>query len=201
MNKTLILLAGYPATGKSYLCSKIRKRFPQFSALSQDNIKEKLWDQYGFNNQEEKTALEMKSWELFYTILDKEMEKSKMLISDYPFSEKQKDRLRALALKYGYQVITIRLICDIDVLYQRSRMRDLNPDRHLGHLVSIYHKGDELENRNEADCFISYDIFRERCRERGYDKFELGYLIEIDVTDYERIDYSQVIGEIERLLL
>ena len=49
MKKTLILLAGYPATGKSYLCSQICSKHPEFRILSQDELKEGLWDQYGFD--------------------------------------------------------------------------------------------------------------------------------------------------------
>ena len=66
MGKTIILLAGDPATGKSYFCNKIRGQYPQFRVISQDAIKERLWDEYGFDSVEEKTALEMQSWEMFY---------------------------------------------------------------------------------------------------------------------------------------
>lgn len=79
MKKTIILLAGYPATGKSYLCNKICSRYPEFHILSQDELKEKLWDQYGFNNMEEKTALEMKSWECYYEQMDQRMKRESSL--------------------------------------------------------------------------------------------------------------------------
>ena len=48
MKKTIVLLAGYPATGKSYLCNKILEKLPDFLIVSQDDMKEKLFDQYGF---------------------------------------------------------------------------------------------------------------------------------------------------------
>ena len=50
MKKTIVLLAGYPATGKSYLCNKILEKLPDFLIVSQDDMKEKLFDQYGFDN-------------------------------------------------------------------------------------------------------------------------------------------------------
>ena len=158
MKKTLILLAGYTATGKSYLCSQICSKHPEFRILSQDELKEGLWDQYGFDNMEEKTVLEMKSWELYYEKMDQEMEAGEQIISDYPFSEKQKGRICALAEKNRYQVVTFRLVGDIDTLYQRSRGRDLAPDRHLGHLVSRYHKGDSMEDRSRADCLVTQEV-------------------------------------------
>ena len=46
MKKTIVLLAGYPATGKSYLCNKILEKLPDFLIVSQDDMKEKLFDQY-----------------------------------------------------------------------------------------------------------------------------------------------------------
>ena len=123
-----------------------------------------------------------------------------MLISDYPFSEKQKGRLSDLAEKNKYQMITIRLTGDIDILYERSRSRDLDPSRHLGHLVSKYHLGDEMEDRSKADCIVTHDIFRERCMTRGYDTFELGALIEIDATDYRKIKYTEILEKVGSLL-
>ena len=60
MKETMILLAGYPATGKSYLCKQILEKYPQFQVISQDDMKEALWDEYGFDNMEEKTKLEGK---------------------------------------------------------------------------------------------------------------------------------------------
>lgn len=196
MKKTLILLAGYPATGKTYLCNKILEIFPDFAVVSQDEMKEGLWDQYGFSNLEEKTKLENQAWHQYYDCLEKHMEQSNGIISDYPFSEKQKGKLNVISKKYQYQVITIRLVGDIDVLYERSRERDLKPDRHLAHLVSCYQKGDTMKDRSKADCLVTKEIFRERCENRGYDTFELGHLISLDVTDYHKINYSQIIEKI-----
>lgn len=76
----------------------------------------------------------------------------------------------------------------------------MDPDRHLGHLVSCYHAGDRMEDRSHADCLVTHEIFRERCLTRGYDKFELGHLLEIDVTDYEKIDYPGILKQLHELL-
>jgi predicted kinase len=200
MKKSMILLAGYPATGKSYLCNKILERFGDITVVSQDELKEGIFDQYGFRNMEEKVALEMKSWEQYYKDVAKEMEKGNIIISDYPFSEKQKGKLQALSEQYEYQMITIRLLGDIDTLYERSRKRDLAQSRHLSHLVSSYQKGDVMEDRTQADCLVTYDVFVDRCKNRGYDTFQLGYLIEMDVTDFTKIDYNAVLNELGEVL-
>lgn len=69
MKKTIVLLAGYPATGKSYLCHKILEKLPDFVVVSQDEMKEKLFDQYGFDNMEEKVQIENKSWTMYYGVV------------------------------------------------------------------------------------------------------------------------------------
>lgn len=200
MKKTMILLTGYPATGKSYMCRQILQAHPGMVVVSQDDMKEQLWDAYGFDSMEEKTALETQSWAAYYQTVEAEMEKGSLLISDYPFSDKQKGRLEALAQAHGYQFITIRLTGDIDTLYQRSRQRDLDPSRHLGHLVSRYHKGDVMADRSQADCFVTLDVFRQRCLTRGYDTFCLGHLIAVDATDFSRIDYPRIVARVTALM-
>jgi hypothetical protein len=128
------------------------------------------------------------------------MDKSDSIISDYPFSEKQRGRLASLAEHFGYEVITIRLTGDIDKLYERSRKRDLDPSRHLGHMVSCYHKGDVMEDRSQADCLVTYEIFLDRCLHKGYDKFQLGHLIDVDATEFSNIDYPAILKEIGAVL-
>lgn len=107
---------------------------------------------------EEKVAIENQSWEQYYEVMEEDLKNGDSIISDYPFSVKQKDKIKNLAEKYEYQVVTFRLIGDLEVLFKRSQKRDLDPKRHLSHLVSRYHKGDVLEDRSKADCLVTYDI-------------------------------------------
>lgn len=200
MKKTLILLAGYPGTGKSYLANLILEKFPSIQFLSPDELKEKNWDQYGFNNLAEKETLIQKSWEEYYQIMSEKFQQSISLISDYPFSGKQKEKLRRLTDQSGYQVITIRLIAELDVLYERQKLRDLDHSRHLGHILLRYHKENVTINHKSADKLVDYQEFIKRCTTRGYGEFSLGELIEVDVTDFSLVDYDQLLIELEKLL-
>lgn len=197
---TLILLAGFPATGKSYLANLIVERHPAFEIVSQDELKEAAWDEHGFNSYEERAVLEMAAWETYYASLEDRMAAGALVMSDYPFSEKQRPRIEEMARRLGCRVITVRLLGDLDVLYERSRARDLAQSRHLGHMVSCYHKGDVLEDRAQADGFLSRETFMERCTTKGYDSFVLGDLIELDVTDYSQVDYPAVLDRIDELM-
>ncbi|CAM4360094.1 AAA family ATPase [Saccharibacillus endophyticus] len=198
MEKVLILLAGLPGTGKTFLGERLQERFGAFGKISLDTLKEAEFDRYGFANMQEKRMLEQRSWAQYYELMDKHMQAGRNILSDYPFSDKQKPCLTYLAAKYGYRVLTIRLIGDLDALYQRQRRRDLDHSRHLGHLVSVYSPGQRLADRSRADQLLSYEEFVKRCTTRGYDTFALGQLYELDVTDYAKVDYSGLMEGIKQ---
>ena len=58
MKKYLILIAGCPATGKSYLIREIKTMLPTVFTITPDEGKEMLADAIGFHSKEEKKALE-----------------------------------------------------------------------------------------------------------------------------------------------
>lgn len=202
MKKSLILLAGYPATGKTYLTNQIIKRHPNaFSTIAPDDIKEEVWDEIGFDNADEKALVELEVWRRYYARLEESFADGKQVITEYPFSNKQKPTLEVLAERYGYDVLTVRLVGDPRVIYARSYARDLSQDRHLGHLVTHYHRGDVLEDRTQADALVTLDVFLDRCAHKGYDKFCMGELIEVDATDVASIDYPTLLSRIDAFLL
>ena len=99
-----------------------------------------------------------------------------------------------MAAKHHYAVITIRLEADIKVLYDRQRKRDLSDPRHLGHLMNHYHRGDTLENISETpDGMPTFEVFSNRVQDRGYQTFQLGQLIRVDVNDYGAVDYRGLV--------
>lgn len=200
MKKTMVLLAGYPGTGKSYICKQILDIAPDFLIVSQDTIKEAVFDELGYDNLIQKEQLTLQSWELYYQQLETAMKEGRRILSDYPFSEKQRPRLQALREQYAYEVITIRLLADLDILYERQRKRDLDPTRHISHIMSHYHRGDVLENRLQADGLLSREEFIKRCTTRGYDTFQLGHLMEADVSDFSKVDYSAILKELSAYL-
>ena len=54
MKKYLILLAGSPATGKSYLISQLMEKLSPTVLITPDDIKETLADNVGFDNLSQK---------------------------------------------------------------------------------------------------------------------------------------------------
>ena len=198
--KYLILLAGPPATGKSYLSRLICNELPETYTVSPDELKENLADNVGFNSSEEKIELEKLVWTYYYQALDLYMKIGKQFIlSEYPFSYKQQKRLGELSATYHYDVITIRLVCDFETLWERTINRDLSPERHLSYITSCYHYGDRLEDRRRADQLITKEEFAKIIEDRDYNHFEMGKLYEVDVTDYSKVHYKPLLEELRKL--
>ena len=198
--KYLILLAGPPATGKSYLSQLICQALPETYTISPDELKENLADNIGYNSLEEKVELEKVVWDYYYQALELYMKIGKQFIlTEYPFSYKQKPILEKLTTEYKYDIITIRLVCDFETLWNRRIQRDLSEDRHLSYILSQYHYGDTLKDRTAADQLITKEEFAEIIRARDYNHFEMGKLYEVDVTDYSKVDYEPIIEELKEL--
>lgn len=195
MKKYLILLAGSPATGKSYLISQLMEKLSPTVLITPDDIKETLADNVGFDNLSQKAELEVDVWQFYYQLLDSYMRMGKRyVLSEYPFSDKQKMKLKILAATYQYEVITIRLDANFETLWQRRQKRDVQLDRHLSHIMSHYHFGDKLDDRSKADNHITRDAFLDIVTKRAYNQFQLGKLFELDVTDFSKVDYPTFIN-------
>lgn len=200
MDKYLILIAGSPATGKSYLINLIKEVLPDMFILTPDEGKEMFADSVGFDSLEEKAQLEKRVWEFYYGVLDLYMGAGKrFILSEYPFSNKQRSNLESLANKYSYKVITIRLVADFDALWARRKVRDIEKDRHLSHIMSHYHFGDTLDDRSKADSLITEEAFRNIIEARQYNEFSLGELYEYDVSDFFKVDYTNLLEKLRNL--
>lgn len=200
MKKTLLLIAGPPATGKSYLVGLIEKIQPTLYKITPDELKEAIADSKGFNSLEEKAALEIIVWKSYYQALEAYMMVGKkIVVSEYPFSDKQKPALLALASRYSYEIITVRLVADFEVLWQRRYHRDREISRHLSHIMTHYHYGDQLLQRELANNHITKNEFWDILKKRDYNHFQLGQLFEFDVSDFARVDYTDLLSYLAKL--
>ena len=132
----------------------------------------------------------------FYRALELYMEAEKKSLFRSIHLAKQKGRLRDLADTYAYEVITIRLTADFEVLWERRYQRDREPERHLSYIMDHYHYGDSLEDRSLGTNHITKEEFRRIINERKYAEFALGTLYEFDVTDYQRVDYGPLLDQL-----
>lgn len=198
---TMLLLAGAPGTGKTYTGNIIKQSFSNFMELPLDLIKEHIYDEIGFDDPSEKRALDDAAYERFYQAISFLMDHDKPIMADYPFSYRQKATLKKTASQYHYHVITVRLEADLEVLYERAIKRDIEEPRHLGLMMNHYHRGDSLPDKNAADGLPSFEVFKNRAEERGYQTFVVGSLIRLNVSDYSQIDYDQFIKVLQSTMV
>ena len=85
------------------------------------------------------------------------------------------------------------MVADLEILYERQRNRDLDESRHLGHIVNSYRKGDSCRDRSRAPGLLSREEFIHRCTTRGYEKFSLGPVLELDTSDFSTVDFAAVL--------
>lgn len=195
--KKVILLAGYPATGKTYMSNIIKEGALHSMYISQDEIKEMLYDKIGFSNLKEKMEIIEYARTIFYDIVIRSIEQNDTLILDYPFSYKQMNFLKRLEEEYEVEFLTIRLVGDLDVLYERRFERDLAAERNKGHILESYHG---YESYTRESYPLSRAEYKQNCISGHYGQFELGELLEIDVTVYAQIDYDCILQVVKSFL-
>lgn len=191
--KKIILIAGVPGIGKSYLANQISRVYPKAMYIAQDACKELLFNTVGFSNLIEKEELIEKSREMFTDISAMSLANNDVLILDYPFSYKQLDFLDSLRLDYDIKFLTLTLYGDLEVLYKRRRNRDLDGHRNNGHILDCYHGYETYTSETYPLSKIKYI---NACTDSGYQNFKYDQTIAIDVTDFTKVDYNQIINQV-----
>ena len=140
--RTLIIFTGGPGTGKSGTAQRFLDYLgdDEIVKISYDQIKEKNWDIFGFDNEKQKDRLNWFSLEEFYLTIQKRMWENKTILIEYPFYQRHKPKLQELLDESGYDAVTICLYTDMETVYRRGALRDETDSRHPGHLLTCYHR-------------------------------------------------------------
>ena len=191
----LIIITGAPGSGKSHLAGLVLGRYPALELISYDAMKETYFDRFGFDNVTEKNALMDRCLGDFFRLVEKELAEGKNVLIEYPFCRKHVPSLQTVLERTSAQPCTVVLYGDWATLWERQNRRDEAPDRHLGHLCDVYHKGAPGRRRR----LMPLDEFRSSCIEKDY-YIDLGDSVHIEVTDFSRIDYGPAFSLIARTL-
>ena len=122
--RTLIIFTGGPGTGKSGTAQRFLDYLgdDEIVKISYDQIKEKNWDIFGFDNEKQKDRLNWFSLEEFYLTIQKRMWENKTILIEYPFYQRHKPKLQELLDESGYDAVTICLYTDMETVYRRGFM-------------------------------------------------------------------------------
>lgn len=190
-----ILVAGLPAAGKTRFAEWLsaRRKLP---LISKDEIKERLFDTLGFRSREEKVRLDVAAFELLCGFAEREMQAGRDLLIENNFEDSSTEPMKELLEKYGCNAITVRFQGNIETIYSRFLEREHSPDRHPGHIRNDRYPADD----DPPSTSLTLEQFADGMEKRGFARFSLGRLIEVDATDLARVDYEAIERRIDELL-
>jgi predicted kinase len=181
---TIIIVTGRPAAGKSTLAKWLSQEL-KLPAVSKDSIREELFDRLGWKDRKWAQELSKASVDMMFYFAKATLEVGQSIIMDNSFHPPVSNQ-RVIALKEQYNARSIQIVCDSDreTLFQRLKSRADSGNRHPGH-------GDQdvLEGLYENLADTSSRIL-----EIG------GSVIEVDTTDFAKVDYREILGKVKSLL-
>lgn len=193
----IIVLTGMPATGKSTVCRALTREFG-FPIVEKDAIKEQLFDTLGFSCYAEKRALDHAANAVVIHMVERILEAGGSAIVDNNFDTESGRKFSALLERYAPRCACVFLRGDLDVLHERYTKRDNSHQRHLGHVLQEHYpprEGDSLYYT------MTKDEFYEKFMKRGMDSFTCpGGRIEVDTTDFSRVDTEAIVAEVKKML-
>lgn len=193
--RTLLIFTGGPGSGKSGTANRFLQYLDndEIARISYDEIKEKEFDIFGFDNEAQKDRLNWWSLEEFYLTIQKAMWENKTILIEYPFYQRHKPKIQELLQESGYDAASIYLYADMHVLYERFSKRDDTENRHPGHLLHSYHKETYTPEMllSVERIAPSFDEFVGSIAHKQYN-VNLGVDIAIDVTDFNNVHYDEI---------
>lgn len=180
----LLLIMGDLATGKSTFANILSGRYG-ISIFGKDTIKEVLGDTIGFSNREENLKLSKATMELMMFLFAEFAKLNKPLILESNFHTGELERLHEMAKEYGYEVLTVVLRGDVDILHQRYLNRMKNENRHPVHLSTT------------LDVYEDFKEYHERTRKEAI----VGEWLEISANDFSYQKDEKLLMKIDDFVL
>ena len=181
--KKLLLIMGDLATGKSTFANILSKRY-DMSVFCKDTIKEVLGDTIGFANREENLKLSKATMELMLFMFSEFVKLEKDLILESNFHTAELERFHRLAADNGYEVLTLVLRGDEEILHKRYLNRMNNENRHPVHLSTT------------MDVFEDFKGYMEYSRKEAIP----GKIIEICADDFSYQTDAELLEKIDEFI-
>lgn len=135
--KKLLLIMGDLATGKSTFANMLSQRLDTV-LFCKDPIKENLANTFGYSNRAENLKLSYATAELMYLIFRGFAQINKDLILESNFRIGELEKLHQIAADNDYQVLTLVLRGDVEVLHRRYLNRMHHENRPAVHLCAEF---------------------------------------------------------------
>lgn len=181
--KKLLLITGDLATGKSTFANILSNRY-EANFFYKDSIKEVLGDNIGFSNREENKKLSNASLGLMYFIFNEFTRFNKDIILESNFHTNELETLHKIANEHDYDVLTLVLRGDIDILHKRYLNRIHKENRHPVHLSTT------------LDVYDDFKKFTIKSRQEEI----IGNLIQINASDFSYQTDKELLSKIDNFM-
>lgn len=153
--------------------------------LYKDAIKERLFDTLGWSDLDWSRRLGAATYEVLFYCLETLLQSGEAIIVESNFkTELHSSRFRTLLSQYGYSALQILCWSQGESLVKRFQERMRTAQRHPGHV-------DEL----------NFSKLRQILLQGRQAPLDLpGILLEVDTTDFNRLDYAGLIAKILAVL-
>jgi len=183
-NFVFIIISGPPCSGKTTLSQKLVEEF-RLPLISKDGIKETLFDSIGWKDREWSKSLGFASYQILFYFAEAMLQaQTSFILEANLLTQFHTPKILALKDKYNFQPFQIQCITDGEVLFERFKQRAESGNRHPGH-------GEHLQ----------YEEARPVLLKGRYEYLEIGGpLIEVDTTDFAKIDYPGLFSSLKTFL-
>lgn len=184
MPSQVVIVTGPPCSGKTHLGHQIAERFA-LPFFTKDTLKEALFDRLGCGDASWSASLSLASYDLLMVIARSELTAGRSFVLESNFRPADWDRpLRALRDELPFEPIQIYCHAEVEALMARFRARWASGERHPGHIDT------------DAQTAIEASV-----RAGRYGPLEIGgHLLDIDTTDFARIDEAALLDQLAHLL-
>jgi predicted kinase len=170
----LIIISGLPCTGKTTLAKKIASRF-RLPLVTKDGAKELLFDTLGWKDRAWSKQLSLASYSLLFYFMQAQLSVARSMVVEANFDpDVHTEKFQSLKGSWVFEPLQIQCIADGEVLYERYRQRGESGRRHPGHVDSE-----------------TYEEFKPILLQGRLKPIPIGgEYIEVDTTDFAKIDYT-----------
>lgn len=189
MNRKIIVIEGYLASGKSSFALRLSKE-TGVPYLIKDTFKIALCEHIAIENEKESSRFSVAAFDGMMYVVERMFEAGYPIIIEGNFvpagvkSVNEEGVLRQLIDKYGYTALTYQFMGDTQVLYQRFVEREKTPER------------GEANIRRDT---VTHEKFEQWCH--NLDAFHLeGDTIKVDTTSFVAVDFEGLLESAKRFL-
>jgi len=180
-----IVVTGPPGVGKTFLSCEIARRLKLY-CIHRDDIKELLYDAFGFGDYGWSKKLGAVSFALLNFFIEDLMDNGISFIAESNFrGEYENIIIKEFKKNFGYNMIQIYCIANDRALFDRYNDRYDRGHRHIAH---FYH-------------YDSLEDFRKNVLKGKDYKLEIpGKTLIVNMNDYSKMDYDKIEGRIQRII-